>query len=93
MNLVVATSIEDSFNDLLLTKSSMTNATSAMDWLDIQAKEDTLLEHIGSFQYFTSVYMITLVPNSMLMWCAIGLLWPKFGLNLPKFDLLFLNEA
>ena len=42
--------------------------TSEVAEQDIVQVEDVLAVHIETFKQYTYYYMITLVPNSMLMW-------------------------
>ena len=69
MNTVEAPQIQTVYDSLLSMKTDiMHNASAGVSEQDIVMVEDELAGHIEMFQLYTYYYMITLVPNSMLMW-------------------------
>merc|ERR1711871_1250189 len=69
MNVNEAPLIQSVYDELLLMKTQvMHNTTSDTTEDDIVKIEEALAGHLAVFQQYTYYYMITLVPNSMLMW-------------------------
>ena len=65
MNLEEAPTIQRVYDTLLSMKAETTSEVAEQDIVQV---EDVLAVHIETFKQYTYYYMITLVPNSMLMW-------------------------
>ena len=68
MNLQVAPLIQSTYDELLLAKTEIMHNTTSDVTEDVVKIEENLAESILLFQQYTHYYMITLVPNSMLMY-------------------------
>lgn len=69
MNIEEAPQIQTVYDNLLsMNTESIHRTSSDVSEQDMVRTEDELAGHIEMFQLYTYYYMITLVPNSMLMW-------------------------